>query len=388
MNGSCINSLNYTCLLLEEFTTLDTTNQSGYLHRDETLAQVEIAVQAVIFVLAVFGNSTVLGVLFPRKRTRMHLFMMHLSLADLFVAFCNVLPQLIWDVTYVFIGNDFLCRLVKYLQIVAMYASSYVMLMSAIDRYIAICHPFFSHKIRSGKVHLMVCIAWVLSLVLPVPQILIFSYKVREDGQYDCWATFNPDWTLPLTITYYTVTVFFLPIIILAFCYGRICYVVIKRSRKNDQFNPTKKPSPVTSYHECVNGRPREAQAFCKINVKIVKKCRKNGISRTKIKTVRLTLAVVLCYFICWTPFFLFQMWGAYDSSAPYTSKYSFRISTYACVYHAYMYIRYIEIRSKCMLSFLSYSIYYCILFNSLATDTLINGCYMYFFTHLMIRCV
>ncbi|XP_052674526.1 cephalotocin receptor 1-like [Crassostrea angulata] len=319
MNGSCINNLNYTCLLFTELTTLETTNQSDYLHRDETLAQVEIAVQAVIFVFAVFGNATVLGVLFPRKRTRMHLFMMHLSLADLFVAFCNVLPQLIWDVTYVFIGNDFLCRLVKYLQIVAMYASSYVMLMSAIDRYIAICHPFFSHKIRSGKVHLMVCIAWVLSLVLPVPQLLIFSYKVREDGQYDCWATFNPEWTLPLTITYYTVTVFFLPIIILTFCYGRICYVVIKRSRKNDQFNPTRNPSPVHSYHECVEGR--EAQAFCKINVKLVKNCRKNGISRTKIKTVRLTLAVVLCYFICWTPFFLFQMWGAYDSSAPYTSK-------------------------------------------------------------------
>lgn len=333
MNGSCINNLNYTCLLFTELTTLETTNQSDYLHRDETLAQVEIAVQAVIFVFAVFGNATVLGVLFPRKRTRMHLFMMHLSLADLFVAFCNVLPQLIWDVTYVFIGNDFLCRLVKYLQIVAMYASSYVMLMSAIDRYIAICHPFFSHKIRSGKVHLMVCIAWVLSLVLPVPQLLIFSYKVREDGQYDCWATFNPEWTLPLTITYYTVTVFFLPIIILTFCYGRICYVVIKRSRKNDQFNPTRNPSPVPSYHECVEGR--EAQAFCKINVKLVKNCRKNGISRTKIKTVRLTLAVVLCYFICWTPFFLFQMWGAYDSSAPYTSKYSLRISNNVFIYHA-----------------------------------------------------
>lgn len=366
MNGSCINNLNFTCLLFTELTTLETTNQSDYLHRDETLAHVEIAVQAVIFVFAVFGNATVLGVLFPRKRTRMHLFMMHLSLADLFVAFCNVLPQLIWDVTYVFIGNDFLCRLVKYLQIVAIYASSYVMLMSAIDRYIAICHPFFSHKIRSGKVHLMVCIAWVLSLVLPVPQLLIFSYKVREDGQYDCWATFNPEWTLPLTITYYTVTVFFLPIIILTFCYGRICYVVIKRSRKNDQFNPTRNPSPVPSYHECVEGR--EAQAFCKINVKLVKNCRKNGISRTKIKTVRLTLAVVLCYFICWTPFFLFQMWGAYDSSAPYTSKYSLRISNNVL----FIMLNSDVLRSVRRVFFPSFILdFYCILSNSFVLDTL-----------------
>ena len=319
INESWSSNLSSMCVDFKELTTMETTNQSAYLQRDETLAQVEIAVQVVIFVFAVFGNATVLGVLLPRNRTRMHLFMMHLSLADLFVAFCNVLPQLIWDITYVFIGNDFLCRLVKYLQVIAMYASSYVMLMSAIDRYIAICHPFFSHKIRSSRVHLMVCIAWILSLLLPVPQIFIFSYKIREDGQYDCWATFEPDWTLQLYITYYTFTVYFLPIIILTFCYGRICYVVIKRNSKSDQFSRANKWKSDTKYHECSSDI--DVQAFCKLNVKI-DKCRKNGISRAKIKTVRLTLAVVLCYFICWTPFFLFQMWAAYDPSAPYTSTY------------------------------------------------------------------
>ncbi len=40
-----------------------------------------------------------------------------------------------------FKGNDFLCRSVKYFQVVAMYASSYVLVSTAIDRYLAICHP-------------------------------------------------------------------------------------------------------------------------------------------------------------------------------------------------------------------------------------------------------
>ncbi|XP_062584899.1 cephalotocin receptor 1-like [Saccostrea cucullata] len=315
-NKSYGNNVSSKCFVTAQFARSDATNQSVNLNRDETLAQAEISVQVVIFVLAVFGNATVLAVLLPRKKSRMYLFMMHLSLADLFVAFFNVLPQLIWDITYVFIGNDILCRFVKYLQIVVIYASSYVMLMSAIDRYIAICHPFFSHKIRSGRVHLMVFIAWSLSLILPVPQLFIFSYKIREDGQYDCWATFDPAWTLQLYITYFTFSVYVVPMIILTFCYGRICFVVIKRSRRNEQLALSRRISSSSIYHDNTQYRNMQTVKFC---VK-VETCRPNGISRAKIKTVRLTLAVVMCYFICWTPFFLFQLWAAYDPSAPYTS--------------------------------------------------------------------
>jgi hypothetical protein len=311
------------CVDTLQFSGSAATNYSLDLKRDETLAKAEITVQVVIFVLAVFGNATVLAVLLPRKRTRMYLFMMHLSLADLFVAFCNVLPQLIWDITYVFIGNDFLCRLVKYLQIVAIYASSYVMLMSAVDRYIAICHPLLSHKIHSGRVHMMVLIAWILSLIMPIPQLFIFSYRLRKDGQYDCWAKFDPEWTLKLYITFFTFTVYFLPIIILALCYGRICYVVIKRSGKNQQLTSSRRASCNSTCRYSIDGR--DVQATVKLNIK-VDNCRRNGFSRAKIKTVRLTLAVVLCYVLCWTPFSLFQMWAAYDPSAPYTSMYHLSI--------------------------------------------------------------
>ena len=94
------------------------TNASGPV-RDAHLANVEISVQAVILVLAVFGNGCVLFALRYRqkKTSRMHLFIMHLSVADLMVAFCNVLPQLAWDITFRFQGGDFLCRSVKYAQV-------------------------------------------------------------------------------------------------------------------------------------------------------------------------------------------------------------------------------------------------------------------------------
>lgn len=50
----------------------------------------------------------------------MHLFVLHLALTDLGVALFQVLPQLLWDITYRFQGPDLLCRAVKYLQVLSM----------------------------------------------------------------------------------------------------------------------------------------------------------------------------------------------------------------------------------------------------------------------------
>lgn len=64
----------------------------------------------------------------------MQILIVHLCLADLFVAFFNVLPQLIWDITFQFYGSDALCKFVKFTQVVGMYSSSYVLVTTAIDR--------------------------------------------------------------------------------------------------------------------------------------------------------------------------------------------------------------------------------------------------------------
>jgi len=47
-----------------------------------------------------------------------------------------------------------------------------------------------------------------------------------------------------------------------------------------------------------------------------------NGpVSRAKLKTVKLTAAVVLSYFICWSPFFVSHLWSVWDPNAPYQGE-------------------------------------------------------------------
>ena len=65
--------------------------------RDEQLARVEIALLGTILALALLGNGMMAGVLrrisLRRKLTRMNRMMVHLTVADIFVAVCHVLPQ-------------------------------------------------------------------------------------------------------------------------------------------------------------------------------------------------------------------------------------------------------------------------------------------------------
>ena len=95
------------------------TNSTQVYARNEQLAKIEIAVLVAILVLAVVSNGIVLLLLGLRysRLTRMNLMIMHLSFADLFVAFFHVLPQLAWDVTGTFKGGFILCKLVTYFQV-------------------------------------------------------------------------------------------------------------------------------------------------------------------------------------------------------------------------------------------------------------------------------
>ncbi len=299
--------------------------------RNEELAKMEIAIQSLILFLAIFGNGIVLVVLLGLRRkklSRMNIMIVHLSCADLFVAFFNVLPQLIWDITYRFHGGNSLCKLVKYLQIVAMYASSYVLVSTAIDRYLAICHPLTTHTWTTRKIHFLVGAAWFFSLLFSFPQLIIFSYvEVKEgSGVYDCWGTFNPEWTLQLYVTWFTLAVYVIPFILLAVAYGKICYVVWRSMKAKEMPKSSKKfTSPMSADRDKVeNGNlltvpgggkkgGRKAGSNPRAHVK--------GMSQAKVKTVKLTLTVIVCYLLCWGPWFVSQMWAAWDPEAPFQGR-------------------------------------------------------------------
>ncbi|KAM9760187.1 vasopressin V1a receptor isoform 2-T2 [Dama dama] len=283
--------------------------------RNEELAKLEIAVLAVIFVVAVLGNSSVLLALHrtPRKTSRMHLFIRHLSLADLAVAFFQVLPQLGWDITYRFRGPDGLCRVVKHMQVFAMFASAYMLVVMTADRYIAVCHPLKTLQRPARRSRLMIAAAWVLSFVLSTPQYFVFSVVEVSNvtRTYDCWANFIQPWGLPAYVTWMTGSVFLAPVVVLGTCYGFICYHIWRNVRGKTAGRPgTGAPAEGAGEGALRRG---VLHARCVSSVKT--------ISRAKIRTVKMTFVIVTAYIVCWAPFFIIQMWSAWDKNFSWVGR-------------------------------------------------------------------
>ncbi|XP_037643500.1 LOW QUALITY PROTEIN: oxytocin receptor like [Sebastes umbrosus] len=272
------------------------------LRRNEDVAKVEIAVLVLVLLLALTGNLCVLLAIHhttKNSQSRMYYFMKHLSLADLFVAIFQVLPQLIWDITFRFYGPDLLCRLVKYLQVVGMFASTYMLVLMSIDRCLAICQPLRS--VHKRKDHLCVIASWMLSLIFSTPQAYIFAMRDVGKGVYDCWGDFMIPWGAKAYITWMSLSIYILPVAILSICYGLICYKIWEnfnlKTRRDHFLALTPRPS-------------KDAHALFRVSsVRL--------ISKAKIRTVKMTFVVVLAYIVCWTPFFFVQMWSAWDPAAP-----------------------------------------------------------------------
>ncbi|KFP83002.1 PREDICTED: vasopressin V1b receptor [Acanthisitta chloris] len=291
------------------------TNLTLLHTRDEELAKAEVGVLATILVIATLGNVGVLLAMYRlrKKLSRMHLFILHLGLSDLGVALCQVLPQMIWKVTYRFLGPDPLCRAVKYLQVLSMFASTYMLLVLTLDRYLAVCHPLHTLQQPSRQAHVMIGATWLLSSLLSLPQIFIFSLReVRQgSGVLDCWADFRYPWGARAYITWTTLVIFILPVGILTVCYSLICYEICKNLKGKTQSGapstgglPAAVPPAPCPSERSPSGQPSRVSSV-------------RTISRAKIRTVKMTFVIVAAYVTCWAPFFSMQMWSVWDEDAP-----------------------------------------------------------------------
>ena len=263
------------------------------------------------------------------------------------------------------------------------YLSTYVLVMTAVDRYRAICHPLSNYSWSSRRVQAMIGAAWGLSLFLSIPQLVIFRLTEVSPGVYDCWGHFgDTDWLMKAYITCFMLSVYIVPFFILVLLYGRISYELwwnlrAKRIRSLDggisngkivyKFNGTGtisiiSPNDTKTHIQDLSGsslqnsyREREREwdrdPFIKRQEKqqmMTSRCtcqchnrhgnrpvtsstiprphNFRGLSRSKMKTIKLTFVVILAYLLCWSPFFITQMWWAFDKHAPASSKYEFVI--------------------------------------------------------------
>ncbi|XP_028308430.1 vasopressin V2 receptor-like isoform X2 [Gouania willdenowi] len=310
-------------------------SESSNPQRDVVLATAKVLLLAVVLVTTLLGNGLVLAVLLRRKRCHsnpLHQFMINLCVADLVVALFQVLPQLVWDAEGLLPGPDCVCRMVKYLQVVGMFASSYMIVAMTMDRHYAICCPLQAHRsLTTRRRKYFILMAWSLSLVLSLPQVFIFSRSEVSPGVYECWGTFEKFWGLRAYVTWMTLVIFILPVLIIIVCQVRIFREIhsnlcLRSERRMSPSGPdvlrTSGGKSVLSVEAHVSTHTAElteppVAPPAEVSASPTAPPAATAPSAAMSKTVRMTLVIVLFYSVCWAPFFIVQLWAAWDPHPP-----------------------------------------------------------------------
>lgn len=234
-------------------------------------------------------------------------------------------------------------------QIYVMYLSTYMLVMTAIDRYRAVCHPLSAFNSSSkSTLYVMIFAAYVISGILSLPQPIIFKIQEAEigSGVLECWVNFDPPWTMNLYVMSFTLAIYIVPLLILVFAYISICRTIWKKHRiaKKERlimFNATNGSNSSLTSRNIYSNYMASKVVFRNKGVlerrpNIILRNRlphsttprahtSRGFCRAKMKTVKLTFVVIVAYLVCWSPFFVSQLWWLYDASQE-NSKYTLHV--------------------------------------------------------------
>lgn len=310
--------------------------------RDESLAVIEITVLTIIFILTIMGNVFILYALLQQKKfrplSRIYVLIAHLSIADLLVAIFNVFPQLMWDITFRFKGGDSLCRFIKFMQVFVLYLSTYILVAMSLDRYFAVIGSRTSWKSSLSLTKVLVSLAWIVSFIFSLPQIFIFSYQAVRRDIYDCWAAFSGFWNQKIYVTWFVLSAFGIPLIIISVCYGAICFkiwsyqhgklnisrpksgynvkfhnTIVSTSANNDEsIFPSLVPGTESLRIENTGNNFRSSEGSVTTENEGEDEPVSTLISIAKMKSIKLTTVIIVCFIICWSPFCITQLYLTY----------------------------------------------------------------------------
>ncbi|XP_061933561.1 adipokinetic hormone/corazonin-related peptide receptor variant I isoform X3 [Apis cerana] len=270
LDNSRVNNSNYTELL-----PIDMRFNEGHI--------VSILFYSVLMIISAIGNTTVLILITCRKRvskSRIHIMLMHLAIADLLVTFLMMPLEIGWAITVSWKAGDVMCRIMAFFRMFGLYLSSFVLVCISMDRYYAVIKPLQLWDVdKRGKI--MLSFAWIGSVVCSLPQTIVFHLETHPNiTWYSQCVTFNafPTYTHEITYSLFgMIMMYWFPLVVIIYTYMSILLEIRRRSKKSED-----------------------------------DKIRRSSIgflTRAKIRTLKMTVIIIAVFFICWTPYYVMSLW-------------------------------------------------------------------------------
>ncbi|XP_053907170.1 gonadotropin-releasing hormone II receptor-like [Cuculus canorus] len=250
-------------------------------------AAVRVAVTCLLFLSSVTCNGAVLWSVAraPQRRPpRVRVLVANLAAADLLVTVVVMPLDAAWNVTVQWYGGDAACRALMFLKLAAMYASAFVTVVIALDRHAAIVRPLAGARAERRNKG-MLCAAWALSAVLALPQAFVFRTvsrsRPRRFVQCATVGSFGAHWHETLYNLFTFSCLFLLPLLVMVLCYGRILAAISRRMK----------------------------DAGASSSPRLQLRRSSNNIPRARLRTLKMSIAIVLTFIVCWTPYYLLGLW-------------------------------------------------------------------------------
>ncbi|XP_048886484.1 gonadotropin-releasing hormone II receptor-like isoform X1 [Brienomyrus brachyistius] len=250
-----------------------------------TAAKVRVIITFILCAISAACNVAVLWAASVNKQRKSHVrtLIVNLTAADLLVTLIVMPLDAIWNITVQWLAGDTACRMLMFLKLLAMYSSAFVTVVISLDRQTAILNPLAINKARR-KSRVMLTLAWLMSVLLSAPQMFLFhnvTITVPQNfTQCTTRGSFSRHWQETLYNMCTFVCLFLLPLAIMIFCYTRILMEISKRMTKG--------------YLSSKEVHLRRS---------------KNNIPKARMRTLKMSIAIVTSFIICWTPYYLLGLW-------------------------------------------------------------------------------
>lgn len=146
-------------------------------------------VYSIIFVTGVIGNVSTCVVIVKNKvlRSATNYYLFSLACSDMLLLISGLPPEMyrIWSPdTYIF-GQIF-CVIQGFAAETSAYATVLTITAFTTERYLAICHPFFTQTMsKLSRAIKYICGIWITALVLAVPQAAQFGVIVEKENNIE-----------------------------------------------------------------------------------------------------------------------------------------------------------------------------------------------------------
>ncbi|XP_069802838.1 C3a anaphylatoxin chemotactic receptor-like [Dendropsophus ebraccatus] len=262
--------LDYNKSSYENYWTSNITYSTDF-YEEDSLKAITIILYSIICALGTIGNGLVIWIAgFRMKKTVSAVWFLNLAIADFLC--CASLPLRIAELAFVYELSGFFCIFSIVLFNLNMSASVLLLTAMSMDRWVSVVWPFWAKFHRTRKlVRITTAIIWLLSLVITGLLFYLYGFIFSELSEW-CIFSHHGDHSAYILRQKQTIQLirllimFLMPFLIILISYIIIFFKLMKSKR------------------------PQRSQ-----------------------RPYRIITAVILCFFICWLPYYIWPLTPLYE---------------------------------------------------------------------------